>query len=101
MPKHTTAEQIQKMQDKADIISNLQLELRKDIHAFKLSHLQDDDASSDMTNTWEALPNQGKQDHNRGTKLQVEDAMLWKRVPPGPSVLHQGVARNGVQRENF
>ena len=54
MPKCTTTEQLQKMQDKAGVISKLQLELRKDIHAFKLSRLQDDDASSDMSITWEA-----------------------------------------------
>ena len=81
MPKRIIAEQLQKMQDKADIISNLQLELQKDIHAFKLSHLQDDDASSDMTNTWEAhmvaVPNRVVQGHNRGTKRQVDDATLW------------------------
>ena len=141
MPKRTTAEQLQKMQDKSDVISNLQLELRKDIHAFKLSRLQDDDTSSDMTNTWEAhlvtVPNQVVREHNRGKKRQVKDAMLWKQVPPGPGVpytmttmqgksmhwcphhhkwtLHppnkcriqpvlggdQGLALNGVQRENF
>ena len=67
MPKHTIAEQIQKMQDKADVISNLQLELRRDIHAFKLSRLQDDGASTDMTNTWEAhmvtVPNRVVREH--------------------------------------
>ena len=52
MPKRTIAEQLQKMQNKADVISNLQLEFWKDIHAFKLSRLQDDDASSDVSNTW-------------------------------------------------
>ena len=52
MPKHTIAEQLQKMQDKADVICKLQLKLRKDIHAFKLSRLQDDDASSDVSKTW-------------------------------------------------
>ena len=79
MPKRIIAEQIQIMQDKADVISNLQLELQRDIHAFKLSCLQDDDASNDMTNTWEAhmvtVPNQGSQEHNRGTKRQVKDAL--------------------------
>ena len=82
MPKHTIAEQLQKMQDKADVISNLQLELRKDIHTFKPSRLQDDDASSDMFNTWEAhmvtVPNQAVQERNRGTKRQVKDATLWE-----------------------
>ncbi len=51
MPKCTTAEQLQKMQDKADAISKLQRELQKDIQAYKLSRLQYDDASSDVSNT--------------------------------------------------
>ena len=141
MPKCTTAEQHQKMQDKADVISKLQLELREDIHAFKLISLQDDDAISDVFNTWEthmvAVPDRGVREHNRGTKRQVKDAMLWKQVPPRPGLPHtmttkqgkwmhwcphhhiwtvhtpnkckiqpvlggdQGVALNGVQRENF
>ena len=52
MPKCTIAEQLQKMQDKADVISKLQQELQKDIQAFKFSSLQDSDANSDMSNTW-------------------------------------------------
>jgi hypothetical protein len=76
MPKRTIAEQLQKMQDKADVISKLQRELQKDIQAFKPSCLQDDDASSDMSNTWTkneaphmlAVPNQAVQKHNRGAK---------------------------------
>ena len=68
------------MQDKADVISNLQLELRKNIHTFKLSRLQDDDATSDVFNTWEAhmvtVPDQGVREHNRGTKCQAKDTML-------------------------
>jgi hypothetical protein len=92
MPIRTNAEQLQKMQDKADVISNLQLELQRDIHAFKLSRLQDDDASNDITNTWEAhmvtVLGRGFQEHNRGTKRQVEDALLWKRAPSGPGLPH-------------
>ena len=52
IPKGTIAEQLQKMQDKADEISKLQRELQKDIQAFKFSSLQHDDANSDMSNTW-------------------------------------------------
>ena len=141
MSIRTNAEQLQEMQDKADVISNLQLELWKDIHAFKLSRLQADDSSSDMTNTWEAhmvtVPDRFVQKHNRGTKHQFNGATLWEQVPPGPGMPHtmttmqgkpmhwcphhhkwtlhppdkcriqpvpdedQGVALNGVQRENF
>jgi len=119
----TIAEQLQKMQDMADVISKLQLELRKDIQEFKLSRLQDsstnsnvvnrwprnealkiqrelqqdiqaakpgrlrdDDANSDVSNIWTgngaphtiAVPNQVVQEHNRDTKQQVKDAILWK-----------------------
>ena len=34
MPKLTNAEQLQKLQDKADVISKLQRELQKDIQAY-------------------------------------------------------------------
>jgi len=39
MPKRTIGEQLQKIQDKADVVSKLQQELQKDIQAFKLSRL--------------------------------------------------------------
>jgi hypothetical protein len=39
MPKSTTTEQLQKMQDKADVISKLQQELQKYIQAFKFNRL--------------------------------------------------------------
>ena len=139
MPKRTIGEQLQEMQDKADFISKLQLELRKDIQAFKLSclqdrstdsnvvnhwhgnevlkiqrelqqdiqagkpRIQDGDANSDMSNTWTgngalhtiAVPNRVVQEHNRGTKQQVNDALLWKRVPPGPNKPHTKVTKRG------
>ena len=102
MPKRTIAEQIQKMQDKADVIRNLQLELQRDIHAFKLSRLQDDDASNDMTNTWGAhmvtVPYQGVREHNRGAKRQVNNALLWKRASPRPGAPHTMTTMQGKCR---
>ena len=50
IPKLTNAEQLQKMQEKADAISKLQQELQKDIQAYKLCRLQYDDANSDVSN---------------------------------------------------
>ena len=106
MPKLTNTEQLQKMQDKADVLSKLQRELQKDIQAYKLSRLQDDDASSDVSNTGTkneaphtlAVPNQAVQKDNRGTKRQVEDVVSWERVPPGPGVPHTMVTKRGKWR---
>ena len=140
MPKITNAKQLQKMQDKAYVISKLQRELQKDIQAFKHSRLrdsstgsnvvnhwpgnevlkiqiklqqdiqvakpgclQDDDANNDVSNTWTgngalhkiAVPDQVVQEHNGGTKRQVEDAILWPRVPPGLGVPHTMVTKRG------
>ena len=52
MPKCTIAEQLQKMQDKADVISKLQQVFWKDIQAFKISRLQDSSTSSNVVNHW-------------------------------------------------
>ena len=177
MPKRTIGEQLQKIQDKADVISKLQRELQKDIQAFKLSRLldrstdsdrvnnwtgngvfklqrelqqgiqagklsslQDGDTNGDMANIWtenrapsttstasahgahekwpssapshnrsdmvnirterwapqtSAAPDRVVQDHNRGTKQQVGDALLWKRVPPEPNEPHTKVTKQG------
>ena len=54
-----------------------------------------------MSNTWTgnkaphtiAVPDRAVQEHNRGTKLQVEDAIVWKQVPPGIGVLHTMVTK--------
>ena len=72
-------------------VLKIQRELQKDIQEFKLSCLQDDDANSDMSNTWTgneaphmiAVPDRGIQEHSRGTKRQVKNAILWKRVNLG------------------
>ena len=42
-----------------------------------------------------AAPDQVVQDHNRGTKRQVGDALLWKRVPPEPDEPHTKVTKQG------
>jgi hypothetical protein len=127
MPKLTKAEQLQTMQDKSDVIIELQRELQKDIQAYKLSRLED----------LLTVPDLAILKHNKGAKRQVEEVVLWEQVPPGPGVPHkmvtkkgkwkhwcphhhkwtqhppeecriqpvpdghQGVAPNGVQRENF
>ena len=103
IPKLTNAVQIQKMQDKADVICKLQRELQKDVQAYKLSRFQDDDASSDVSSTGTknetphtlAVPDQAVQKHNRGTKRQVKDAVSWERVPPGPNVPHTMMTKSG------
>jgi hypothetical protein len=51
MPQETIGKQIQKIQDKADIISKLQRELKQDIQVFKLNHPKDRGSNSDMVNT--------------------------------------------------
>ena len=99
-------EQLQKMQDKADVISKLQQELHRDIHAYKLSRLQDDDVSSDLSNTgtgkgaphMATVPNRVVQGPNRGTKRQVEEASFWQPVQPEPGVPHTMVAKRGKGR---
>ena len=106
MPKLTNAEQLQKMQEKADAISKLQQELQKDIQAYKLRRLQDDDTNSDVSNTGTkneaphtlTVPDQAIQKHNKGAKRQVGDAVLWERVPPGPGVLRTMVTKCGKWR---
>ena len=106
MPKLTNAEQLQKMQDKADVKSKLQRELQKDIQAYKLSRLQYDDASSYVSNTGTkneaphtlAVPDQAIQKHYKGTKRQVKDAVSWERVPPGPGVPHTMETKSGKWR---
>ena len=106
MPKLTNAEQLQKMQDKADAISKLQRELQRDIQAYKLSRIQDDDASNDGPSTGTrneaphtlATPNQAIQKYNKGAKRQVEDAVSWERVPPGHGVPHTMVTKRGKWR---
>jgi len=40
-PKGTWGKQIQDLQDRADAISKLQQELKRDIQVFKVNHLQD------------------------------------------------------------
>jgi hypothetical protein len=94
------------MQDKADSIRKLQRELQKEIQAYKLSRLQDDDVSSNVSNTGTknkaphtlAVPDQAIQKHNKGTKRQVEDVVLWERVPPEPGVPHTMVTKRGKWR---
>ena len=74
MPKITKAEQLQIMQEKSDVIIKIQRELQEDIQAYKLSHLQD----------LLTVPDQAILKHDKGAKHQVEDVVLWERVPPGP-----------------
>ena len=52
MPKGTIGEQLQEMQDKADVISELQRELQKVIQTFKLSCLQNSSTNSNRVNNW-------------------------------------------------
>ena len=96
MPQETTEEQIQKLQAKADVIGKLQRELKQDIQRFKLNRHKECGINKDMVNTgtkrraphMAAAPDRVIQDHNRGTKRQVGDALLWKRVPPEPGEPH-------------
>ena len=78
MPKLTKAGQLQIMQGKSVVIIKLQRELQKDIQDYKLANLQ-----YLLTEPDQAIPK-----HNKGAKLQVEDVVLWERVPPGPGVPH-------------
>ena len=106
MPKLTSIEQLQRMQDKAEAISNLQRELQNNIQAYKLSHLQDDDVSSGVSNTGTknkamsllAVPDQAIKKDNKGTKRQVGDAESWGQVPPGPGVPHTLMTKRGKCR---
>jgi hypothetical protein len=84
----TTTEQLQIMQDKADNIAKLQRELQKDIQDYKLCNLADRLTATDPS----ALR------HNRGTKREFDDAVLWKRVPPGPGVPHTMTTKKGKVR---
>jgi hypothetical protein len=84
----TTTEQLQMMQDKADNIAKLQRELQKDIQDYKLCSLADRLTATDPS----ALR------HNKGTKRELDDAVLWKRVPPGPGVPHTMMTEKGKVR---
>ena len=88
MPKLTKTEQLQIMQDKSDVIIKLQRELQKDIQDYKLTNLQ-----YLLTEPDQAIPK-----HNKGAKRQVEDVVLWERVPPGPGVPHTMVTKKGKHR---
>ena len=67
MPKLTKAEKIQIMQDKSDVIIELEQELQKDIQDYKLSRLEDLLTVPDLTIL----------KHNKGAKRQVKDVVLW------------------------
>jgi hypothetical protein len=88
MPKLTKAGQLQIMQGKSDVIIKLQRELQKDIQDYKLADLQ----------YLLSEPDQVIPKHNKGAKRQVEDVMVWERVPPGPGVPHTMVTKRGKHR---
>ena len=88
MPKLTKAEQLQIMRGKSNLIIKLQRELQKDIHDYKLAKPQ----------YLLAEPDQAIPKHNKGAKRQVEDVVLWERVPPGPGVPHTMVTKKGKHR---
>ena len=88
MPKLTKAGQLQIMQGKSDVIIKLQRELQKDIQDYKRTNLQ----------YLLTEPNQVIPKHNKGAKRQVEDVVLWERVPPGPGVPHTMVTKKGKHR---
>ena len=56
-----------------------------------------------MSNTWTenkafhtiAVPNRVVQEHNRGSKRQVEDALLWTQVQPEPGKTHTKETKQG------
>ena len=104
MTKETTGEQIQKMQDKADFIVQLQRELQQDIQVLKNNRLWDSVTNSDMINTgnksWApdttSVPDQVIQAHNRGTKQQVGGTLVWKQTPPEPDEPHTRVTKQGT-----
>jgi hypothetical protein len=84
----TKTEQLQMMQDKADNIAKLQRELQKDIQDYKLGNLADLLTATDLS-----VPR-----HNRGTKRELDDVVLWERVPPGPGVPHKMMTKKGKVR---
>jgi hypothetical protein len=84
----TTTEQLQMMQEKADNIAKLQRELQKDMQDYKLCSLADRLTSIDPS-----VPR-----HNRGTKRELDDVVLWERVPPGPGVPHTMMTQKGKVR---
>jgi hypothetical protein len=88
MPNLTKTEQLQIMQDKADNIAKLQRELQKDIQDYKLGNLADLLTANDLS-----VPK-----HDRGTKREFDDVVLWERVPPGPGVPHKMMTKNGKVR---
>jgi hypothetical protein len=88
MPNLTKTEQLQIMQDKADTIAKLQRELQKDIQDYKLGNLADL-----LTATDQSIPR-----HNRGTKRELDDEVLWERMPPGPGVPHTMMTKKGKVR---
>ena len=88
IPKLTKAGQLQIMQGKSDVIIKLQRELQKDIQDYKRTNLQ----------YLLTEPNQVIPKHNKGAKRQVEDVVLWERVPPGPGVPHTMVTKKSKHR---
>jgi hypothetical protein len=88
MHKLTKTEQLQIMEDKHDVIAKLQRELQKDIQDYKLGDLADLLTATDLS-----VPR-----HNRGTKRELDDVVLWERVPPGPGVPHKMVTKKGKVR---
>jgi hypothetical protein len=84
----TKTEQLQMMQDKHDVIAKLQRELQKDIQYYKLSNLKNLLTATDLS-----VPKQ-----DRGTKRELEELVLWERVPPGPGVPHTMVTKKGKVR---
>jgi hypothetical protein len=76
------------MQDKADNIAKLQRELQKDIQDYKLCNLADQLTEIDLS----VLR------HNRGTKRELDNVVLWERVPPGPGVPHTMMTKKGKVR---
>ncbi len=91
MPKLTKAGQFQIMQGKSNLIIKLQREIQKEIQDYKLAEPQ----------YLLAEPNQAIPKHNKGAKRQVEDVVVWERVPPGPGVPHTMVTKKGKHRHWF
>jgi hypothetical protein len=88
MPKLTKAGQLQIMQGKSNVIIKLQRELQKDIQDYKLNDLQ-----YLLTEPGQVIPK-----HNKGAKRQVEDVVVWERIPLGPGVPHTMVTKKCKHR---
>jgi hypothetical protein len=88
MHKLTKTEQLQIMEYKHNVIAKLQRELQKEIQDYKLGNLEDPLTANNLS-----VPK-----HDRGTKREFDDAILWERVPPGPGVPHKMWTKKGKVR---